>query len=47
MKVAKHTKGNAEGIKGERPNLRILPRSHFEPVDSLDSLLCKLFGKLH
>jgi hypothetical protein len=29
MKVAKHTKGNAKGIKSERRNLRIVPRRSF------------------
>jgi hypothetical protein len=46
MKVAKHTKGNARGIKAERPNLRIVPRSRFESLDTLDVLLQRLFGPL-
>src|SRR5207253_2281697 len=46
MKVARHTKGNAGGIKAERPNLRIVPRSRFERLDTLDALLCRLFGPL-
>ena len=46
MKVAKHTKGNAEGIKAERPNLRIVPRGRFEQLDTLDELLHRLFGPL-
>ena len=46
MKVAKHTKGNAKGIKAERPNLRIVPRSRFETIETLDALLCRLFGPL-
>jgi hypothetical protein len=44
MKVAKHTKGNAKGIKLERPGLRIVPRSSFEKIDTLDALLKRLFG---
>jgi hypothetical protein len=44
FKVAKHSKANAEGTKLERPNHRIVPRSRFEPLDSLDAVLTRLFG---
>jgi hypothetical protein len=43
MRVAKHTKGNAQGIKTEQCNLRIVPRRSF--VD-IDALLERLFGPL-
>jgi hypothetical protein len=43
MRVAKHTKGNAQGIKTEQRNLRIVPRRSF--VD-IDALLERLFGPL-
>jgi hypothetical protein len=46
MKVAKHAKANAKGIKAERPNFRIVPRSKFEKLDTLDILLTRLFGSL-
>ncbi len=46
MKVAKHTKGNADGLKAERPNQRIIPRSRFERLDSLDDILERLFGPI-
>lgn len=46
MKIAKHAKANAAGIKLERPNQRIVPRSAFTPVASLDALLECLFGPL-
>jgi hypothetical protein len=46
MKVAKHTKGNAEGIKTEQPTLRIVPRGRFQKVQTLDALLRQLFGPL-
>lgn len=46
MKPAKHTKANAEGIKAERPNHRIVPRSRFEKLDTLDVVLGRLFGPL-
>jgi hypothetical protein len=46
MKVAKHTKGNAEGTKLERPNQRLVPRGRFEQIETLDSVLARLFGSL-
>lgn len=46
MKVAKHAKANAEGVKAERPNHRTVPRSRFERLDKLDSVLFRLFGPL-
>jgi hypothetical protein len=46
MRVARHTKGNAEGTKLERPNHRIVPRGQFEKLDTLDLVLHRLFGAL-
>ena len=43
--IAKHTKGNAEGLKTQRPNLRVLPSSAFEKVPTISQLVVKLFGK--
>jgi hypothetical protein len=45
MTVAKHTRGNAKGVKQERPNQRMIKRSLFEPIDALDALVTKLFGE--
>lgn len=45
-KVAKHAKGNAEGIKTERRNHRVIPRGEFEKLDTLDGVLHRLFGPL-
>jgi hypothetical protein len=42
--VAKHTKGNAQGVKALRPNLRTLPLSAFEPVPTIPELAERLFG---
>lgn len=42
--VAKHTKGNAQGLKALRPNLRTLPLSAFDRVPSIPKLAEKLFG---
>ncbi len=46
FKVAKHTKGNAQGVKTERPNLRVLPLSAFQRVPDIPSLATLLFGSL-
>lgn len=45
LKVARHVKGNTQGEKLERLNHRVLPKSQFEPVTSLDALIARLFGK--
>lgn len=44
FKVAKHTKGNKDGIKMERPNLRIVRRSQFREIADIPSLYVALFG---
>jgi hypothetical protein len=44
FKVAKHTKGDASGRKGDRPGYRLITRNRFEKVGTLDALLVKLFG---
>lgn len=46
MRMTKHSKGNALGVKTERPNHRTIPRSKFEKIDSLDTVLERLFGPL-
>jgi hypothetical protein len=42
--IAKHTKGNAQGVKTNRPNMRVVPLSAFEPVASVSLLAERLFG---
>lgn len=44
MNIAKHTKGNALGIKTERRAHRLLRRTRFDRLDSLDEVLTRLFG---
>ena len=44
FKVAKHTKGDAEGTKKERPQVRVVPRGKFEVVDTIPDLVNRLFG---
>lgn len=46
LKVAKHSKGNAEGTKLERPDHRIVPLSRFEQLATMDAVLHRLFGPL-
>ena len=44
FKVAKHTKGNSQGVKLERPNVRVIPKGQFKIISSIDELVLKLFG---
>lgn len=45
LKKAKH-KRNAKGIKREWPNYRVVRRSRFERLSTLDAVLDRLFGPL-
>ncbi|MDR7052608.1 hypothetical protein J2X54_005113 [Duganella sp. 3397] len=45
--VAKHTKGNADGVKKERPNLRVVSISKFRKIADVPSLYIALFGTAH
>lgn len=42
--IAKHTKANAQGVKLPRPKVRVLPRSAFEKVATVESVAERLFG---
>jgi hypothetical protein len=44
LPVARHTKGDASGYKAERPNIRIITKSLFEKLETIDLLAEKLFG---
>jgi hypothetical protein len=44
LRTAKHTKANALGEKAYRPNHRLLPRSRFTRLTSIDEVLANLFG---
>lgn len=46
FKVAKHAKGNAVGVKLERPNVRVIPKNRFETLSSVNELVLRLFGPL-
>ena len=43
-KVARHTKANAEGRKGQRPAHRVIRRTAFCGPEPLDQLSARLFG---
>jgi hypothetical protein len=45
--VARHTKGNAEGFKAERRELRTVPLKRFERIRSIQELAGALFPELH
>lgn len=45
-RTAKHTKGDAQGVKKIRPNLRIVPASKFLRIPNIEALYEALFGKL-
>lgn len=44
MKVLKHTKANAQGVKNERTGHRVIKQSNFERLDHMDKLLERLLG---
>lgn len=44
MKVGRHSKGNAQGVKAERPNIRDVPLSRFEKLTDIDAVVARLFG---
>lgn len=44
-RIARHTKGNSQGIKTERQNLRVLPKGQFERLETIEALAEALFGK--
>ena len=44
LRVAKHTKGNAQGNKAERPNIREIKKSAFSELKSVKDLWNTLFG---
>lgn len=45
FKIAKHTKGNKDGVKAERPDIRKVRKSAFVRYDSVESIYNVLFYK--
>lgn len=44
LRVAKHVKGDATGVKKERPDIRVARRSMFTTATTLEELITLLFG---
>lgn len=42
--IARHTKGDQQGFKAERPNIRVLNKGQFELIGNLPELYKKLFS---
>lgn len=45
LKVAKHTKGDAQGVKAERPEIRVINKGQFEKYESIEELYEVLFDQ--
>ena len=45
-KVAKHSRGNSQGVKADRPEHRVLPARRFERLADTAHLVDRLFGRL-
>ncbi|HEY1026588.1 MAG: hypothetical protein OZ926_03665 [Pseudomonas sp.] len=43
LKIAKHTKGNASGLKTERPNIRTIKKGSFMKFQTINELYSQLF----
>jgi hypothetical protein len=43
-RVARHAKGDSTGIKALRPNLRVVGRSRFKELPTVDRVAIELFG---
>lgn len=44
-KIAKHTKGNRDGVKAERQNIRVVPKGSFSRIDSIADIYARLFNE--
>ncbi len=44
FKIAKHTKGNRQGVKNQRTAIRVVPKSRFVRIPTTRELVGKLFG---
>ena len=42
-KIAKHTKGNKDGVKAERQNIRVVPKGSFTKIESIADIYARLF----
>jgi hypothetical protein len=46
LNVAKHSKANSEGVKAERPNIRVVNKGQFERIETISELYDKLFSSV-
>ena len=44
-KVGRHSKGDSQGVKAERPNIRIVRKGQFEKLDHIEQIADKLLGQ--
>lgn len=44
FKIAKHAKGNSQGVKTERKNIRVINSGKFDKLNSIDELVEQLFA---
>jgi hypothetical protein len=45
-RIARHTKADKSGVKAERPNLRVVGRSSFKTLQTMEEVIEELFGPL-
>jgi len=45
FEITKHTKANAQGVKSERPNMRVVTRARFTELATIDDVVARLFGQ--
>jgi hypothetical protein len=43
-KIARHSKGDKNGVKAFRPNIRVLPIGRFQKLGNIDEVVDALFG---
>jgi hypothetical protein len=43
-RVARHTKADKAGVKAERPNLRVVAKSSFKSMQTMDEVVEEMFG---
>jgi hypothetical protein len=44
-KIARHSKGDKNGVKAFRPNIRVLPIGRFQKLGTIDEVVDALFGR--
>jgi hypothetical protein len=44
-RIARHARGDSTGAKAPRPNLRVVGRSRFEQLATMDGVVTALFGR--